>query len=117
MQRKYALSFILAHLLFGCSPADSTPSNTDNTVKHLSTLAAVTQDQLATMPLEEREQLRAMPKSKLITLQRSLGNRIQAKYDLIETNDALTINVCQRMCSADEASMKIIEAIWEKLQE
>jgi hypothetical protein len=117
MLKKYILLLTITHLLFGCSPADSTQSIPDNKVKHLSTLDAVAQDLLTTMPDEQREQLRAMPKHKLITLIRSIGNNIQEKYGLVEANDALIINACQRMCSPDEASMKIIEATWAKLQE
>ena len=117
MKIQYGLLLIVLHLLFGCSPADSTQSTANNKVKKLSTVEAVTQDFLATLPSEERTLLRAMPKSKLITLQRSMGNTVQIKYGLVEANDALTMNVCQRMCSPDEASMKIIEAVWTKLQE
>lgn len=117
MHVRYILFVTIAYLLFGCSPADSTQPSLNNKEKHIPTVEDATQDFLKGLSPEEREHLRALSKEKLITLLNSMGMTIQEKYGLTEANDTLTINACQRMCSPEEASMKILEAAWTKLQE
>jgi hypothetical protein len=65
---------------------------------------------LELMKPEDVEQIRQMEKGELVSLHFSLGMFIRNNFGLWNENKALG-------ASADSASMKIIEALWERLQD
>lgn len=74
-------------------------------------------DVLRQMPAAEQQRLRAMSEEDLILLHFQLGMGIRNQYGLRQGNGALLASACgDRACHPDEASMRILEAVWRRLQ-
>jgi hypothetical protein len=65
---------------------------------------------------EQRVQLKAMEKQKLILLHFGYGTWLRNHLGLWRGNSKLTESVCGGPCHPDNASTSIIEAMWEALQ-
>ena len=59
----------------------------------------------------EKEQIKALPEDDLVLLHISLGKDIRVGFGLNDGNTTLLSNR-----SADDAAMKIIEALWGTMQ-
>ena len=68
------------------------------------------------VPAEAKTRVRDLKKEDLILLHFGLGMRIRNRYGLWGGNDKLILSACGQPCHPDDASMKIIEAIWQELQ-
>ena len=82
-----------------------------------STLAEAVTDILSEMSLEDRRRVREMKREDLIMFHFGWGTGIRNALGLWGGNDALLRSVCGgELCHPDDASMKIIEAVWDELQ-
>jgi hypothetical protein len=67
------------------------------------------------MSAEAMAQMVDLPEDELISLRFGLGQHIRNAFGLWEGNDTL-LRACGT-ADADEASMVILEALWERLQQ
>lgn len=66
---------------------------------------------------EEQNAVKSKPRENLIEFHMGWGMGIRNGLGLWRGNDALVISACGgERCHPDDASMKIIEAVWERLQ-
>lgn len=66
---------------------------------------------------EERNAVKSKPRDNLIEFHMGWGMGIRNGLGLWRGNDALVVSACGgERCHPDDASMKIIEAVWERLQ-
>jgi uncharacterized protein DUF6794 len=68
------------------------------------------------VPTEAKTRVRDVKKEDLILLHFDWGMRIRNRYGLWRGNDKLILSACGQPCHPDDASMKIIEAIWEEFR-
>ena len=81
------------------------------------TLEAAVEDIVARVSEQEKEVLRHTKREDLILYHHSWGMVIRNEYGLWGGNKALLLSACGgRMCHPDDASMKIIEKVWEMVQ-
>jgi len=80
------------------------------------TVEATVKDILSSMPKDEKAKIKSTRKDDLIRYHHGWGTGIRNYYGLRRGNKDLIRAACGRPCDPDEASMKIIEAVWEKLQ-
>jgi len=66
---------------------------------------------------EELKLLTSTPEEDLILYHHSYGNYIRNSFGLWSGNTALLISVCGEQCHPDDASMKIIETLWQMARE
>jgi hypothetical protein len=68
--------------------------------------------------LSRLEKLKIMrtKKENTISLYFDLGTSIRNRYGLWRGNDKLIFSACGSRCHPDDATMKIIEAVWQELQ-
>lgn len=64
---------------------------------------------------EDKEKIKATPRNKLIRFHHGWGTGIRNSFGLWKGNNELIISSCGYPCHPDDASMKIIEAVWLKL--
>jgi hypothetical protein len=64
----------------------------------------------------EKLKIRLTKKENTISLYFDLGTSIRNRYGLWRGNDKLMLSACGTRCHPDDASMKIIEALWQELQ-
>lgn len=72
---------------------------------------------LSLMDDESKNKVRQMAKNDLIKFHHSWGRGIRNSFGLWKGNKELIVSSCGQYCHPDEASMKIIEAVWIKLNE
>ena len=73
---------------------------------------------LCTMPEAERAKMRVVPRDKLILYHHGFGERIRNRFRLhSETDLVKDCSQGRENEDADEASMAIIEALWEAMQD
>lgn len=114
--RQILLALLLSLNLMGSSFAQSreetlTSDNWPTTVK------ATVMDLLSKMPDENKETIRKTRKDDLIMFHHGWGTGIRNHYGLWRGNHALVEDACGEGCNPDDASMVIIEAVWEALQD
>lgn len=80
------------------------------------TLAEAVEKIITTMPKEDAPVIMKTPRKELSKYHHSWGKRIRNAFGLWKGNPWLTKSVCGEECHPDEVSMKIIEAVWDKLQ-
>jgi len=80
------------------------------------TLDAVVKDILASLPDEDKEIVRKTKRNDLIMFHHGWGTGIRNYYGLWRGNDKLIESACGGPCHPDDASMIIIERVWESLQ-
>jgi hypothetical protein len=73
-------------------------------------------DLIARMSAEDKERVRTTKKEDLIQFHIGWGTGIRNDYGLWRGNDKLMLSACGHPCHPDDASMKIIEAVWQELQ-
>jgi len=77
---------------------------------------AVVIDILSKLPEDEKRAIRDTPRDDLEMFHLGWGKAIRNQYGLSHGNDALCESACGEPCHADDASMIIIEKVWEALQ-
>lgn len=80
------------------------------------TVEGVVRDLMARMPAEDKERVKTTKKNDLIQFHHGAGTWIRNYYGLWGGNEKLMLSACGAPCHPDDASMKIIEAIWQELQ-
>jgi hypothetical protein len=82
------------------------------------TVEATVKDIIARMSESDKELVRKRRKDGLIQFHFHWGTGIRNYYGLLRGNKELLRSACgpDSFCDADEASMRIIEAVWEALQ-
>lgn len=80
------------------------------------TVDAVVKDILERLPEEDKNRIRDSSKADLIQFHHGWGTGIRNYYGLWRGNDRLIASACGKPCHPDDASMIIIEAVWEALQ-
>jgi uncharacterized protein DUF6794 len=79
-------------------------------------VAETVRDIVRRMPEKDKELIRTTKKKDLIRFHHGWGTGIRNYYGLRRGNEKLMLSACGRPCDADEASMVIIEAVWQALQ-
>ena len=100
-----------ATLAFAAQNQTSPPSNNWPT-----TVDGAVQDILANMSDDVKMQIRISRKDRLIELHFGLMTGIRNRYGLGSGNDKLMLSACGHPCRPEDASIKIIEAVWDALQ-
>lgn len=112
------ITIVLTALWLSCSSmaiADETevlgPNNWPETVD------AVVQMVISRLPEADQALVKNTKKEDLIKYHHGWGTGIRNYYGLWRGNRKLLLSACdQKPCHPDDASMKIIEAVWERLQ-
>jgi hypothetical protein len=76
------------------------------------TVEDTVRDLLPRISLSERLKIKLTKKENIIALYIDLGTQIRSRYGLWRGNDKLILSACGHRCHPDDASMKIIEALW-----
>ena len=85
---------------------DKWPTTVEDTVRDL----------LSRMPAADKVRVKITKKEDLIQFHHGWGTGIRNYYGLWRANEKLILSACGHPCHPDDASMKIIEAVWQKLQ-
>lgn len=80
------------------------------------TVDAVVQDILSSMPEKDKENIMNTAGEDLIKFHHGWGTGIRNYYGLWRGNDELVKSACGNPCHPDDASMAIIRAVWKQLQ-
>ena len=80
------------------------------------TVDATVNDIIASLSEEEKKRVRNTKKNDLILFHLGWGAGIRNYYGLWRCNDQLREDACGKECHPDDASMIIIEIVWEALQ-
>ena len=80
------------------------------------TLEGVVRDIIERLSAEDRALVKSRRKEELIKFHHGWGTGIRNRYGLWESNSKLVQAACGKPCHPDEASMIIIEAVWQALQ-
>jgi hypothetical protein len=80
------------------------------------TVEQAVSDILPRLSLFEKLKIKQTKKENTISLYLDLGTSIRNRYGLWRGNDKLILSACGTRCHPDDASMKIIEALWRELQ-
>jgi hypothetical protein len=79
------------------------------------TVEETVRDLLPRMSRFEKLSIMFMKKEDITSLHFELGTGIRNRYGLWRGNDKLIFSACGFRCHPDDASMKIIEAVWQAL--
>jgi hypothetical protein len=63
----------------------------------------------------EKLKIKLTNRENIISLYFDLGTGIRNRYGLWRGNDKLILSACGSPCHPDDASMKIVEAVWQKI--
>jgi hypothetical protein len=85
---------------------DQWPATVEDTIR----------DIIVRMSAEDKERVRTTKKQDLILFHLGWGVGIRNHYGLWRGNERLILSACGRPCHPDDASMIIIEAVWQELQ-
>jgi uncharacterized protein DUF6794 len=80
------------------------------------TVEGAVQDILSQMSDADKTSVRHTRKEDLIKFHFGWGLGIRNYYGLWQGNTSLIISACGHPCHPDEASMRIIEAVWQEVQ-
>lgn len=80
------------------------------------TLSATVEDLLTRLSPESKATVKGTKKKDLILFHHGWGTGIRNHYGLWRGNQKLIQSACGKPCHPDDASMIIIEAVWEELQ-
>jgi hypothetical protein len=80
------------------------------------TIEGAVHDLLKHIPLSEKLKIKQTKKENTISLYFDMGTQIRNRYGLWRGNDKLIVSACGSRCHPDDATMKIIEAVWRELQ-
>jgi hypothetical protein len=81
------------------------------------TVDAAVQDILSNMSDDVKMQLRVFRKDRLIESHFGLMTGIRDRYGIGKGNNKLMLSACGHPCRPEEASIKIMEAVWDALQD
>jgi Domain of unknown function (DUF6794) len=81
-----------------------------------STVEGTVRDVLARISAADKAYVKATKTEDLIQFHRGWGTGIRNRYGLSRGNEKLILAACGHPCHPDDASMKIIEAVWRELQ-
>jgi len=115
--KKYSLITFLFFLILVCSNVvtaeendvldpETWPVTVENTVN----------DILSSMSEESKKVVKGTPKDDLIKFHHGWGMCIRNYYGLWRGNEKLIKSACGKPCHPDDASMIMIEAVWDHLQ-
>jgi hypothetical protein len=79
------------------------------------TVEDTVRDLLPRIPLIEKLKVKSMSRKYVISLHSEMGLGIRNRYGLWRGNDKLIHSACGSPCHPDDASMKIIEAMWDEM--
>jgi len=80
------------------------------------TIEGAVHDLLTHIPLSEKLKIKQTRKENTISLYFDMGTQIRNRYGLWRGNDKLILSACGSRCHPDDATMKIVEAVWRELQ-
>jgi hypothetical protein len=80
------------------------------------TIEGVVRDIISRLTAEERARIKTTSKQDLILFHHGWGTNIRNRYGLWQSNSKLVHAACGKPCHPDDASMIIIEAVWQALQ-
>jgi len=72
-------------------------------------------DLVSRLSIIDKLKIERTAKENIISLYFDLGLTIRNRYGLWRGNDKLILSACGKPCHPDDASMKIIEAVWREL--
>jgi len=70
---------------------------------------------IADMSTEDKDVIKETNRSDLVRFHHGWGTGIRNSFSLWGGNNELILSICSSLCHPDDASMKIIEAVWDKL--
>ena len=79
-------------------------------------VAETVRDIVQRLPEQDKQVVRTAKKEDLIKFHHGWGTGIRNHYGLWRGNDKLILSACGKPCHPDDASMVIIEAVWQALQ-
>jgi hypothetical protein len=79
------------------------------------TVQQTVQDILAHMSPDEQGEIRNIKREDLIRYHFNWGTGVRNRYGLWRGNAELIISACGQPCHPEDASMKIMEAVWDAL--
>lgn len=87
--------------------------------KWLTTVQAAVNDIIEWLSEDDKQELRKMSKDSLFALHFGLGGAIRNRYGLLGRNKELLIAACgsEWLYDADDASTRLVEAVWAALRE
>ena len=111
-----AIGFIV--LFWLCLTAPAQADGPDAQPEALpSSVDAVVAELVAGLSAEDKQTLRSTPAEELILYHHGWGTGIRNHYQLWGGNEALLRDACGgELCHPDDASMVIIERVWQALQ-
>ena len=80
------------------------------------TVEGVVHDIITRLPAEDRALIKSTRKQDLIKFHLGWGTHIRNRYGLWQSNSKLVEEACGGPCHPDDASMLIIQAVWQALQ-
>jgi hypothetical protein len=114
--RHHRIALIATALFFATNAAASDdrqdmlgPENWPTTVED------TVRDLLPRLSMAEKLRIKLTTEENIISLYFDLGVGIRNRYGLWRGNDKLIFSACRSLCHPDEASMKIIAAVWQEL--
>jgi len=79
------------------------------------TVEDTARDLLPRIPLIEKLRIKSVSREHVISLHFEMGLGTRNRYGLRRGNDKLIHSACGSPCHPDDASMKIIEAVWDEM--
>ena len=80
------------------------------------TVEETVRDLVPRLSLANKLRIKWTAREDIISLHFALGLEIRNRYGLWRGNDKLILSACGGPCHPDDASMKIIEAMWQELR-
>jgi hypothetical protein len=102
---------VWANFGFAAQNQTLSPSNTWPT-----TVEGAVHDMLSNMSDDVKMQIRITRRDSLLELNYGLLTGIRNRYGLWNGNNKLMLSACGHPCRPEDASIKIIEALWDELQ-
>jgi hypothetical protein len=107
------LAVVLLSISVPAMAQDEKPLGPD---KWPTTVEAVVDDIIGTLSPEDKETVRNTQRENLILFHHGWGTGLRNHYGLWRGNSQLIESACGKPCHPDDASMIIIEKVWEALQ-
>ena len=114
---KLFIAFLLSLTFCGSSFAQEKEAELLGPDNWPTTVSATVADLLSTLSAADREAIRSTKKDDLIRYHHGWGTGIRNHYGLWRGNRALIEDACHEPCHPDTASNRIIEAVWQALQD
>lgn len=115
--KKLFSAFLFLLTLCGASFAQGKEEELLGPEKWPTTVSATVADLLSTLSAADKQAIRNTSKDDLVRYHRGWGTGIRNQYGLWRGNQALIEDACHKPCHPDTASNRIIEAVWQALQD